>query len=162
MGTLAQQKNTTKERLINRGKPSRKKQLYDNKCPWVLLVSKLKNIESSDVRTYKSVQKRLQERENLYATYEWFSKELIEQLKTNPNIPVRVVQEQLQQIHELSVTESKAFRVKQAAERKLRGDYTYQYKMLRDYVLELQQANPNTTVKIHGQSEPDHEKPISD
>ena len=151
-------RNTTKERLINGGKPNKKKQVDNTKCPWVLLVSKLRNSESWEVRTYFSEHKCLQERENLYATYEWFSKELIEQLKTNPNIPVRAVQEQLQQQYELSVTESKAFRAKQAAERKLRGDYTHQYKMLRDYVLELQQANPNTTVKIHVQSEPDHEK----
>ncbi|GJU83447.1 hypothetical protein Tco_1285812 [Tanacetum coccineum] len=57
------------------------------------------------------------------------------------------------------VSQSKAFRAKQEAERKLKGDYTLQYKMLRDYVLELQEANPNTTVKIHVQSEADHQVP---
>nr|GEW80957.1 hypothetical protein [Tanacetum cinerariifolium] len=83
--------------------------------------------------------------------------DLVEQLKTNPKIPVRAVQEQLQQKHELSVTQSKAFRAKQAAEKKLMGDYTLQYKMLRDYVLELQESNINTTVKIHVRSEANHE-----
>nr|GEV41800.1 hypothetical protein [Tanacetum cinerariifolium] len=33
--------------------------------------------------------------------------------------------------------------------------------MLRDYVLELQESNPNTTVKIHVQSEANHEVPTS-
>ncbi|GJT49366.1 mutator type transposase [Tanacetum coccineum] len=61
-------------------------------------------------------------------------------------------QEKLQQKHELSVTQSKAFRAKQEAEKKLIGDYTLQYKMLKDYVLGLQESNPNTTVKIHVQS----------
>ncbi|GKC71188.1 hypothetical protein Tco_1117071 [Tanacetum coccineum] len=74
----------------------------DNKCPWVVLVSKIKNKET------------------------W---------------------------------QSKAFRAKQAAETKLMGDYALQYKMLRDYVLELQESNPNTTVKIHVQSESNHEVP---
>ncbi|GKE01427.1 mutator type transposase, partial [Tanacetum coccineum] len=83
--------------------------------------------------------------------------DLVEQLKINPKIPVRAVQGQLQQKHELSVTHNKAFRAKQEAEKKLIDDYTLQYKMLRDYVLELQKSNPNTTVKIHVQSEANHE-----
>ncbi|GKA49429.1 mutator type transposase, partial [Tanacetum coccineum] len=36
----------TKEKLINGGKPNRKKQMDDNKCPWVVLVSKIKNTET--------------------------------------------------------------------------------------------------------------------
>ncbi|GJV19328.1 mutator type transposase [Tanacetum coccineum] len=144
---------------INGGKPNSKKQLDGNQCPWVLLVSKIKNSETWQVRTYKSEHKCLQSRKNIYATYQWFSKELVQQLKTNPYIPVRAVQEQLTQKHELNVTQSKAFRAKQEAEKKLRGDYTQQYKMLRDYVMELQETNPNTTVKIHVQSEANHEVP---
>ncbi|GJV68245.1 hypothetical protein Tco_1483754 [Tanacetum coccineum] len=85
--------------------------------------------------------------------------QLVQQLKPNPYIPVRAVQEQLTQKHELNVTQSKAFRAKQEAEKKLRGDYTQQYKMLRDYVMELQETNPNTTVKIDVQSEANHEVP---
>ncbi|GKA25407.1 heat stress transcription factor B-4-like protein [Tanacetum coccineum] len=34
------------------------------------------------------------------------------------------------------------------AEREIRGDIVLQYSMLRDYVVELQSTNPNTTVKI--------------
>ncbi|GJT90758.1 hypothetical protein Tco_1079603, partial [Tanacetum coccineum] len=33
----------TKEKLINGGKPNSKKQVDDNKCPWVVLVSKIKS-----------------------------------------------------------------------------------------------------------------------
>ncbi|GJU35581.1 mutator type transposase [Tanacetum coccineum] len=115
----------TKEKLIVGGKPNSKKKVDDNKCPWVVLVSKIKNKET------------------------WqYAKDLVEQLKTNPTIPVRAVQEQLQQIHELNVTQSKAFRAKQAAETKLMGDYALQYKMLRDYVLELQESNEATKYTV--------------
>ncbi|GJT38818.1 hypothetical protein Tco_0938683 [Tanacetum coccineum] len=41
-----------------------------------------------------------------------------------------------------------SFRAKAKAEREIRGDYILQYFMLRDYVVELQSTNPNTTVKI--------------
>ncbi|GJX54955.1 mutator type transposase [Tanacetum coccineum] len=43
---------------------------------------------------------------------------------------------------------SKDFRAKAKAERKIRGDHILQYSMLRDYVVELQSTNPNTTIKI--------------
>ncbi|GJW71938.1 crooked neck-like protein 1 [Tanacetum coccineum] len=43
---------------------------------------------------------------------------------------------------------SKAFKAKAKAEREIRGDHVLQYSMLRDYVVELQSTNPNTTVKI--------------
>ncbi|PWA73897.1 trihelix protein [Artemisia annua] len=101
--------NQARERIINGGKPNSKKTAKANKCPWVLLDPK----------------------NNLYATSKWFAKELVEQLQSNPEIPVRAVQEQLQKKHELSVSESKAFRAKAEAEKKLRDDFTHQYKMLR-------------------------------
>ncbi|KAJ9545308.1 hypothetical protein OSB04_025015 [Centaurea solstitialis] len=42
----------------------------------------------------------------------------------------------------------KAYRAKQIAMKKVVGDYAEQYAKLRDYVLELQKSNPNTTVKL--------------
>ncbi|GKE12405.1 hypothetical protein Tco_1415956, partial [Tanacetum coccineum] len=43
---------------------------------------------------------------------------------------------------------SKAFRAKAKVKREIRGDHVLQYSMLRDYVVELQSTNPNTTIKI--------------
>ncbi|GJY98644.1 hypothetical protein Tco_0516074 [Tanacetum coccineum] len=110
----------TNEKLINEGKSKSKKLVDDNKCPWVVLVSKIKNLDT------------------------W-------------QIPIRAIQEQLQQKYELVVSQRKGFGAKQEVEKKFRFDYTHQYKMLRDYIMELQQVNPNTTVKIHVQSEADHQ-----
>ncbi|GKC20021.1 hypothetical protein Tco_1022171, partial [Tanacetum coccineum] len=45
---------------------------------------------------------------------------LVEQLKTNLKIPIREIQEQLQQKHELVVSQRKGFGVKQEAEKKFR------------------------------------------
>ncbi|GJT16778.1 heat stress transcription factor B-4-like protein [Tanacetum coccineum] len=42
-------------------------------------------------------------------------------------------------------TMSQELKLKQ---REIRGDHVFQYSMLRDYVVELQSTNPNTTVKI--------------
>nr|GEX52398.1 transposase, MuDR, MULE transposase domain protein [Tanacetum cinerariifolium] len=48
----------------------------------------------------------------------------------------------------IHISMSKAFRAKAKDEREIRGDHILQYSMLRDYVVELQYTNPNTTVKI--------------
>nr|GEU76540.1 putative nucleotidyltransferase, ribonuclease H [Tanacetum cinerariifolium] len=67
--------------------------------------------------------------------------------RVNPDIPVKAVQDQLQRELEVQISMSKAFRAKAKAEREIR-DHVLQYSMLRDYVVELQSTNPNTTVKI--------------
>ncbi|GJX95094.1 mutator type transposase, partial [Tanacetum coccineum] len=41
----------------------------------------------------------------------------------------------------------------------VRGDYTLQYKMLRYYVMELKECNPNTTVRIGVETKEDHTSP---
>ncbi|GKD79228.1 hypothetical protein Tco_1341849, partial [Tanacetum coccineum] len=69
-------------------------------------------------------------------------------VRVNPDIPVKVVQDQLQRELEVQISMSKAFRAKAKAEREIRGDRILQYSMLRDYVVELQSTNPNTTVKF--------------
>ncbi|GJV70915.1 heat stress transcription factor B-4-like protein [Tanacetum coccineum] len=61
---------------------------------------------------------------------------------------VKAVQDQLQRELEVQISMSKAFRAKAKAEREIRGDHVLQYSMLKDYVVELQSTNPNTTVKI--------------
>ncbi|GKA06173.1 heat stress transcription factor B-4-like protein [Tanacetum coccineum] len=66
----------------------------------------------------------------------------------NLDIPVKEVQDQLQRKLEVQISMRKAFRAKAKAEREIRGDHVLQYSMLRDYVVELQSTNPNTTVKI--------------
>ncbi|GJU09402.1 hypothetical protein Tco_1131798 [Tanacetum coccineum] len=66
----------------------------------------------------------------------------------NLEIPVKAVQDQLQHELEVQISMSKGFRAKAKAEREIRGDRVLQYSMLRDYVVELQSTNPNTTVKI--------------
>ncbi|GJY98520.1 heat stress transcription factor B-4-like protein [Tanacetum coccineum] len=48
----------------------------------------------------------------------------------------------------VQISMSKAFRAKAKAKREIRGDHVLHYSMLRDYVVELQSTNPNTTVKI--------------
>ncbi|GJR79421.1 hypothetical protein Tco_0150206 [Tanacetum coccineum] len=81
-------------------------------------------------------------------TYKFLSEKIFDQVRVNPEIPIKAVQDQLQRDLKLQISMSKAFRAKAKAEREIRGDHVLQYSMLRDYVVELQSTNPNTTVKI--------------
>ncbi|GKF09107.1 hypothetical protein Tco_0043331, partial [Tanacetum coccineum] len=81
--------------------------------------------------------KKEEYREIKHYTYKFLSEKIFEQVKVNPNIPVKAVQDQLQHELEVQISISKAFRVKAKAEREIRGDNVLQYSMLRGYVVEL-------------------------
>ncbi|KAL4592504.1 hypothetical protein LXL04_005502 [Taraxacum kok-saghyz] len=84
----------------------------------------------------------------------FLSKQIIDQIEMNPEVPVRALQDQLVKKYDVHISEDKVFRAKAAATKVVEGDYTKQYAILRDYVLELQITNPGTTVKIEVVSEP--------
>nr|GEZ76694.1 transposase, mutator type [Tanacetum cinerariifolium] len=94
-----------------------------------------------------------------YCTADFLSEDIIDQVNTNKEIPVKVIQEQLQRKFQLVVSRMKAFRAKAKAVDNVRGNFTLQYTQLRDYVMELQQSNNNITVKIGVESEAGHMKP---
>lgn len=48
----------------------------------------------------------------------------------------------------------KAFRAREVALKIIRGDYATQYTLLRDYLLEVQNRNPDTTIIVDVKSEP--------
>ncbi|GJW61892.1 hypothetical protein Tco_0111227 [Tanacetum coccineum] len=94
-----------------------------------------------------------------HCTYKFLSEKIFEQVIVNPDIPFKAVQDQLQCELEVQISMSKAFRAKAKAEREIRGNHVLQYSMLRDYVVELQSTNPNTTVKIAVERNTDHSLP---
>ncbi|GJU72051.1 mutator type transposase [Tanacetum coccineum] len=140
------------------GKPNARK-LAANQCPFVIHVSKLRDSETWQVKTFDDTHKCLQSRKIKYCTADFLSTDIMQQIETNPEIPIKSLQEQLQKKFQLEVSRMKAFRAKSKAVDSVRGDYTLQYKMLRDYVMELKECNPNTTVRIGVETEEDHTSP---
>ncbi|GKA34574.1 mutator type transposase [Tanacetum coccineum] len=131
--------------LGGRGRP---KPLAADECPWALQITKVKNSETWEVRTYSDEHKCLQSRQIHACTSKFLSKGIVDQIEKNPDVPIRALQAELQQKYELGVSRQKAFRAKAAALNQVKGDYSQQYTMLRDYCLELRRANPDTTIKI--------------
>ena len=133
----------------------RPKPLAEDECPWVLLVSKIRNSETWEVRTYEPNHKCLQSRDIKACTSAFMAQGIIDQIEKNPDVPIRALQDQLQKQYDVGVSKMKAFRAKSTALHQVKGDYREQYSMLRDYCLELKRANPDTTIRIEVERDSD-------
>ncbi|XP_022041949.1 uncharacterized protein LOC110944602 [Helianthus annuus] len=140
-----------------KGDGKRKERLDKVVCPFMLYVSKEKDeVETWTVKTHKPEHTCLQTRESLHLTAKFMAKEpAVKRLvECNKDISVRTIQEELARKYELRVSRMKAFRAMSLASKEVQGDNKEQYSRLRDYIMELQSANPDTTVHIDVESEP--------
>ncbi|CAI9289963.1 unnamed protein product [Lactuca saligna] len=126
----------------------------EEKCPWSLYASKWKRDINWMVKSYNKEHRCLQTRNVKACTYKFLAKKITTQVESNPTIPIRALQEQLQRDYQVGLSKMKVFRARTEALNQVRGDYVGQYALLRDYVQELQKHNPDTTVKIDVESEP--------
>ncbi|CAI9281018.1 unnamed protein product [Lactuca saligna] len=106
-------------------------------CPWVLLASKWKKDVNWTVKTYNKVHKCLQTRTVKACTYKFLSSKIVEQVESNPTIPIRALQEQLQRRFKVDLSRMKTFRAKSEALNLVQGDFVTQYSLLRDYIVEF-------------------------
>ncbi|PWA44691.1 transposase, MuDR, MULE transposase domain protein [Artemisia annua] len=125
-------------------------------CPWILYISK-GDKGKWVVKTFIDEHKCLQSRKIKHCTSTFLSKHITDIITNNPEIPILAVQEQLQKKFHVGVSRTKAFRAKAKAQKIMKGDAQNQYALLRDYVIELQRCNPDTTVKIDVYREEDPE-----
>nr|KAJ0193317.1 hypothetical protein LSAT_V11C800438100 [Lactuca sativa] len=80
-------------------------------------------------------------------------------VKANPDIPLRALQDHFQKTYQVGISMDKVFRANDKARKNITGDYMKRYELLRDNVLELQATNPDTIVKIDVCSEPNRDSP---
>ncbi|CAI9301559.1 unnamed protein product [Lactuca saligna] len=125
----------------------------EEKCPWVIYCSKWKRDIDWMVKTYTKEHRCLQTRKVKACHYKFLSEHIVQVIETNPKIPIRALREQLQREYQMDISHMKTFREKQQALKHVQGDYASQYRLLRDYVLEVQARNPDTTVKFDVESE---------
>nr|KAJ0200033.1 hypothetical protein LSAT_V11C600329930 [Lactuca sativa] len=135
-----------------KGGSSKKKSVVkvdeSNQHPWELLVCKWKKDGDWTVKTYEKEHKCLQTRKIKDCIYKFLSKQILEQLESNPEIPIRALKEQLERKYQIQISDMKVFRAKEKAQETIRGDFGGQYSIFWDYLLEVQTRNPNTTVKL--------------
>nr|KAJ0225055.1 hypothetical protein LSAT_V11C100025760 [Lactuca sativa] len=120
----------------------------DSSCPWMLHASRSTDASSWYIKTYEYKHTCMNTRKVKAATTNFMSKQIMDQVESNPTIPVKALQEQLQKKYGVGFSIHKVFRAKADAKKIVVGDYKKQYEVLRDYILELQSTNPDTTVKL--------------
>ena len=128
-------------------------------CGWYIHASRSNPESDWFIRTLNQTHTCLQTRKLRACTASLISKKIFDQVEANPDIPLRAIQDHFQKTYQVGVSMDKVFRAKDKARKHITGDYTKQYEMLRDYVLELQATNPDTTVKIDVCSEPNPDSP---
>ncbi|GJW06787.1 hypothetical protein Tco_1569210 [Tanacetum coccineum] len=97
---------------------------YTKECRW-------------EVRTLIEDHTCIQSRAIKACTSRFLADHVIKSLATNPDIPVRAVQDQMQKQFEVGVSKMKAFRAKRIASDIMTGSYREQYSLLREYAQEL-------------------------
>nr|KAJ0192415.1 hypothetical protein LSAT_V11C800439760 [Lactuca sativa] len=132
----------------SKGKSKKTKTSTELSCQWVLQASRKSEEKSWCVKTYQPEHSCLNTRKVRTATENVLSKQIMDLVESNPTVPIKVVQELLQKRYKVSFSKDKVFRAIADAKKHVMGDYTKQYDVLRDYILELQSTNPDTTVKL--------------
>ncbi|GJZ15993.1 mutator type transposase [Tanacetum coccineum] len=132
------------------------KKLDKNPCPWTMLITFTKECRW-EVRTLIEDHTCIQSRAIKACTSRFLADHVIKSLASNPDIPVRAVQDQMQKQFEVGVLKMEAFRTKRIASDIMTGSYREQYSLLREYAQELINQNPGTTVRIDVHQEPNPE-----
>nr|KAJ0201772.1 hypothetical protein LSAT_V11C600322670 [Lactuca sativa] len=128
-------------------------------CGWYIHASRSNPESDWFIRTLNQTHTCLQTRKLRACTASLISKKIFDQVEANPDIPLRAIQDHFQKTYQVGVTMDNVFRAKDKARKHITGDYTKQYEMLRDYVLELQATNLDTTMKTDVCSEPNPDSP---
>nr|XP_043616369.1 uncharacterized protein LOC122588324 [Erigeron canadensis] len=105
------------------------------------------------VKTLKETHKCLQTRDLRKCTARFLAKQLEEQIVPNQKLQAGLIRDQLQKKFKVNVSMHKIYRANKQTKVKLMGDFTEQYRLLRDYLLELQARNLGTTVKLGFENE---------
>ncbi|GJS46048.1 hypothetical protein Tco_0596169 [Tanacetum coccineum] len=151
------QKGNSVVKGTNKGKKVIQHEDEDNKCPWTLYIHYETNSQKWVVRTFKDEHKCMLSRKIKACTSSFLTSHVVDLIQLNPQMPTKAIQDQMQKQLQVSVSIHKAFRAKAKAETFLKGDAQVQYSLLRDYLIELQKCNPNTTVKLDCYRKENHE-----
>jgi hypothetical protein len=122
---------------------------------WSLHVSKVGDERSWSVKTLNDKHKCLQTRKIKLLTARFLSSEVAKILVRDRTAPTAAIAMEINEKLQLDVPTTKISRAREFAQKKIDGDHEEQYANLRDYALELKNRNPDTTVKIQVEANPD-------
>ncbi|XP_052626958.1 uncharacterized protein LOC128133526 [Lactuca sativa] len=117
-------------------------------CGWYIHASRSNPESDWFIRTLNQTHTCLQTRKLRACTASLICKKIIDQVEVDPKIPLRAIQDHFKKTYQVGVSMDKVFRAEDIARKHVTEDYTKQFELLREYALELQATNLDTTVKI--------------
>lgn len=82
------------------------------------------------------------------ATSDWIAKKLEDNVKTNPDIPIDVMQDQLKKLYGIECDESRLFRARLRAKEGSQGSHALSYDKIPKYAEIIRQTNPGSLIKL--------------
>nr|KAJ0211898.1 hypothetical protein LSAT_V11C400179570 [Lactuca sativa] len=123
-------------------------------CSWSMQTSRSKDSDCWYVKTLRDKHTCVQTRKLKACTAKYISTEILDMVESNPTVPLLSIQDQVQKRLQVGVSIYKVQRAKATTTKQVSGDYTKQYKVLRDYLMELQATNVGIIVKLEVVNEP--------
>ncbi|KAK1428491.1 hypothetical protein QVD17_17326 [Tagetes erecta] len=103
-------------------------------CTWVLHCSRKSEDEQFVVKTLIDKHLCIHTRDVKLYTTSFIAKEIEPIIKSNPTIPLVALQDMIKMKHQVEISLNKTFKAKRKAIKKMEGDYTQQFGILREYV----------------------------
>lgn len=128
-----------------------------DKCPWLIFCSKIGNSETYKVKTFvdnHNCQK--EEVGGKFADTKWLGNMVIEDFRNHPKITGEELKALIAEKYKITISISKAYRVRDHTQELLDGNVVEQYSRLAYFCEELIKTNPGSTVELsapkHGQN----------
>lgn len=120
-------------------------------CKWEIFVSKVGGSHSFRVKTLKPKHTCCLTFNSTMASSKWVAEKVVDSMRTNPNIKLSEVIEEVRKNYMADVLVTMAYWGRKKAKEKLHGSYAEQYNKLWDYCAEVRRTNPGSTLQIKAQ-----------
>ncbi|CAB4316300.1 unnamed protein product [Prunus armeniaca] len=117
-------------------------------CPFEIYASKMQHEDTLQVKRLDPKHTCSRVWENKKVRSSWLAQTFVEEVKTNPTVPVVSLKATMQRNINSGISLSKVRRAKNKALKILECSISAQYARLWDYATELRNTNPVTTVQI--------------
>ncbi|KAH7844546.1 hypothetical protein Vadar_029198 [Vaccinium darrowii] len=115
-------------------------------CPWEVYAAKVMGESTYQVRTYMGKHTCTISYKNRNVNSTIIAKRYIEELRTNPGIPIVAFKDRVRKEMKVDVSRTQLYRAKRKAAQLNYGSDLQQYSRLWDYCEELRRSNPGSTV----------------
>ncbi|XP_017416706.1 uncharacterized protein LOC108327523 [Vigna angularis] len=121
-------------------------------CPWRTYFGFMDAVKSWQLRTV--VDKHTCSREHKLRVFnaKWLSRKLEKTLRENPNVKGVDIRDKITKKWNIAISKNMAYKAKAYASDEVAGSFSKQYSRIYDYVHELLEGNPGSTIKVKVES----------